>query len=64
MEKNFYPYENICRTIQVSKDAPALIELRELKRITAADGVSIIAIDKKTKRIAGAAFNKLQVSKR
>jgi ribosomal protein S18 acetylase RimI-like enzyme len=53
-----FPNESTCRTIGADKDPEALAELVEIARATAKDGVSVIAVDKSTDKVAGVAFNK------
>nr|CAH7753776.1 unnamed protein product [Callosobruchus chinensis] len=57
----FYPHESVCRAIGIAKAPEAMDDLNRLCVGVAKDGVSMIAVDKKTHRVAGVAFNKLQV---
>ncbi|KAJ3657149.1 hypothetical protein Zmor_016174 [Zophobas morio] len=61
IETAFYPHENICKTMEITKDPEALVELRELTTSAAKDGVTLIAVDKRSNKIVGVAFNKIQV---
>nr|CAH7753775.1 unnamed protein product [Callosobruchus chinensis] len=58
----FYPHESVCRAIGIAKAPEAMDDLNRLCVGVAKDGVSMIAVDKKTHRVAGVAFNKLQVN--
>lgn len=58
----FFPHENVCTAVGLSKNQEAMKELEELSANTAHDGVSIVAIEKNSGAIVGVAFNKLQVS--
>jgi hypothetical protein len=57
-----FPNESTCRTIGADKDPEALAELVEIARAAAKDGVTVIAVDKSTDKVAGVAFNKFLVS--
>jgi hypothetical protein len=52
---------HINRAIGIPNDPEALAELDQLPRTTAKDGVSVVAIDQNTDKVAGVAFNKLLV---
>ncbi|XP_063914392.1 uncharacterized protein LOC135130873 [Zophobas morio] len=51
----------VCRTLGVPQDPDALSELDQLPLEAAKDGISIIAVDKTTDKVAGVAINKLLV---
>lgn len=57
----FFPHENVCCATGLSENRSAMKELEELTVNTARDGVSIIAVEKSSGDVLGAAFNKLQV---
>ncbi|KAJ3657145.1 hypothetical protein Zmor_016170 [Zophobas morio] len=61
LETSFYPQENVCMVLGISEDPEAVRELRDLTNAAAKDGISVIAIDKKTNKVVGTAFNKIQV---
>jgi GNAT superfamily N-acetyltransferase len=52
---------HINKAIGIPNDPEALAELDQLPRTTAKDGVSVVAIDQNTDKVAGVAFNKLLV---
>ncbi|KAM7362954.1 uncharacterized protein ACRADG_000048 isoform 1-T2 [Cochliomyia hominivorax] len=62
LEGSFFLYEAICVGTKINKpeNVQARKELRELSRVTALDGVSLIAIDKSTGKPIAVAFNKIQ----
>lgn len=61
MQKSFYLHENICVAFDVPNQPESFSEMDGLLHRAAVDGVSVVAIDKGTGEIAGAAFNKLEV---
>ncbi|XP_030747989.1 uncharacterized protein LOC115876380 isoform X3 [Sitophilus oryzae] len=62
MQKSFYINENVCMACGVPQQPECFPELDGLLRRTATDGVSIVAVDKASGVVAGAAFNKLEES--
>lgn len=62
MRDVFFLEENICKALELEKQPEAIKELEELCKNTANDGLSLIAVDKKTGKVVAASFNKLQVS--
>ncbi|XP_053969505.1 uncharacterized protein LOC128871631 [Anastrepha ludens] len=62
LDKSFFLYENVCKACQIDlpENAQARNELRELCRIAAEDGVSLVAKDVKSGQIMGVSFNKIQ----
>lgn len=60
--KAFFPYENVCIAIGLAEKPHAMKELEELCVNAAKDGVSVVAVEKSSGFVVGAAFNKLQVS--
>lgn len=63
MQNSFFLHENVCTSMELYKNPEAIIELVELAEAAAEDGVSLVAIDRKNNKVAGALFNKLQVIK-
>ncbi|KAF5294160.1 hypothetical protein FQR65_LT10871 [Abscondita terminalis] len=61
MRKSFFVDEKACIAVKLQRDPDAAKELEALCVRAASDGISLIAIDKKTKQVAGVCFNKLQV---
>jgi GNAT superfamily N-acetyltransferase len=61
MDAAFFRHETVSRCLGLPNDTAALAELKQLTTAAAKDGVSVIAIDKTTNKVIGAAFNKLQV---
>nr|CAI5863512.1 unnamed protein product [Callosobruchus analis] len=61
LEAGFYPHESVCRALGIASAAEAVDDLNRLCVGVAKDGVSMIAVDKTTNKVAGVAFNKLQV---
>ncbi|KAI4471437.1 n-acetyltransferase-related [Holotrichia oblita] len=59
--RSFFADEPVCRALEIKSNETAQKELEELFRKAAADGVSIIAIDKATDLIVGVSFNRLLV---
>lgn len=57
----FFPHENVCCAVGLSEDQNGMKELEELTLNTARDGISIVAVERATGDVLGAAFNKLQV---
>nr|CAI5863513.1 unnamed protein product [Callosobruchus analis] len=62
LEAGFYPHESVCRALGIASAAEAVDDLNRLCVGVAKDGVSMIAVDKTTNKVAGVAFNKLQVN--
>ncbi|KAF7285017.1 hypothetical protein GWI33_012332 [Rhynchophorus ferrugineus] len=60
MQKSFYVHENVCLAFDTPNQPESFPEIDGLLIRAAVDGVSIVAIDKITGEIAGAAFNKLE----
>lgn len=58
----FFPHENVCIAVGLAENPNAMKELEELTVNAARDGVSIVAVEKSSGTVIGAAFNKLQVS--
>ncbi|KAF5294161.1 hypothetical protein FQR65_LT10872 [Abscondita terminalis] len=61
IRKSFFVDENACIAVNLQREPNAAIELEELCVRTALDGISVIAIDRKTGQVVGVSFNKLQV---
>lgn len=61
MEHSFLQYETICKAFGITNNVQAKKEARQIFRIAAKDGISIVAIDKNTKQIVGAALNSYKV---
>nr|XP_022915276.1 uncharacterized protein LOC111425466 isoform X2 [Onthophagus taurus] len=61
MRKSFFIDENVCIAVELYKYPKAAKELEALCVRAAKDGASIVAIDKKTNQVIGAAFNKMQI---
>lgn len=62
IRKGFFPYESVSVAVDLVNKQEAMSELEGLSIRTAKDGVSIVAVEKATKEVVGAAFNKLQVN--
>ncbi|VEN49288.1 unnamed protein product [Callosobruchus maculatus] len=62
LNEGFYPHESVCRAVGIASAPEAVDDLNRLCVGVVEDGVSMIAVDKKTNRVAGVAFNKLQVN--
>lgn len=62
LDKSFFLNEAICRACEINlpENAQARSELRELCRITADDGVSLVAKHVESGKIVGVSFNKIQ----
>ncbi|CAH1958145.1 unnamed protein product [Acanthoscelides obtectus] len=58
----FYPFESVCRVLGIAKVPEAVADLNRLSACVSEDEVSIIAMERKTNRVVGVAFNKLQVN--
>lgn len=61
MEHSFLQYENLCKVFGISENDQAKKEICKVFRKAATDGISIVAIDKNTKQIVGAALNSYKV---
>lgn len=61
MRKSFFLDEKVCIGVELSKYPNAITELEELCVRAANDGVSVVAVEKKSGLVVGASFNKLQV---
>lgn len=61
MHNEFYKNENASRAVDLGSDQDAQAELDELVRCTLKDGVTIVAVEKSSGRVVGAAINKIQV---
>lgn len=61
MEKSFFIDEKVCIAVDLANNPGAIKELSELALRAANDGLSLVAVDKRTGKVAGASFNKLQV---
>lgn len=61
MDKSFFIDEKVCIAVDLAKDPGAIKELGELAMRAANDGLSLVAVDKQTGKVAGASFNKVQV---
>ena len=59
--KSFFDNECVCQGTEISSSNQAIDDLTLLCKEVAADGVSIIAVEKSTDRVVGVSFNKLQV---
>lgn len=64
MEKSFFTEEKVCIALGLAEDPGAIKELCELALRAANDGLSLVAVDKRTGKVAGASFNKVQVLNR
>lgn len=64
LEGSFFLYESIAvaTKINLPENVQGRKDLRELSRVTADDGVSLIALEKSTGKPIAVAFNKIQVS--
>ncbi|XP_046803936.1 uncharacterized protein LOC111685801 [Lucilia cuprina] len=62
LEGSFFLYESVAvaTKINLPENVQAKKDLRELSRITAEDGVSLIAVEKSTGKPIAVAFNKIQ----
>lgn len=62
LDGSFFLHESVCNATEINlpENIEARRELRELCRITAEDGVSIIALEKSTGKPIAVAFNKIQ----
>lgn len=61
LHKEFYRYEVTCAAVNLESDLESQLELDELVRNVLRDGVSIVAVEKSTGKVVGAAINKIQV---
>ncbi|GJQ70621.1 hypothetical protein Trydic_g23012 [Trypoxylus dichotomus] len=61
MRKSFFIEENVSIAVELHKYPNAIKELEELCVRAANDGASIVAIEKKSGLVVGAAFNKMQI---
>ncbi|XP_018575162.1 uncharacterized protein LOC108913973 [Anoplophora glabripennis] len=57
----FFPHESASVAVDLAKHPDAMTDLEDLSIGAAKDGVSVVAIEKSTKKVVGVAFNKLQV---
>ncbi|XP_071451084.1 uncharacterized protein [Hetaerina americana] len=76
MREEFYPHESICMGVKIGVDLQeseakqrdknqvsgeqGVLELEILTLETTKDGISLVAVEKTTNKVAGAAFNKIQ----
>lgn len=56
----FYPHENVCVAVDFADNPNAMKEMDELIIAAARDGVSLVAVEKSSGTVVGAAFNKIQ----
>ncbi|XP_033327514.1 arylalkylamine N-acetyltransferase 1 isoform X2 [Megalopta genalis] len=63
IRKSFFIYENVCKGVALMSEPGAAEELEELCLDAAKDGVSVVAIDVKSREVIGVAFNKIQIQK-
>lgn len=61
IKDSFFIHENVCSTLEVSKEPGASDELLLLCRNAAKCGVSLVATDKITNKVAGVSFNQIQI---
>jgi len=61
MRGSFFLHEKVCIGVELSRHSEACKELEELNARIAAEGTSLVALEKKTGKVVGVAFNKLQV---
>lgn len=62
MKNGFFKDEQVALAVELNKEPGADDELLALCLRAARDGVSIVAIDKSSGKVAGASFNKILVS--
>lgn len=60
IDDSFYAQETVCKAFDVYNQTECFSELEVLLRRTAADGVSIVAVDVASGAVIGVALNKLQ----
>lgn len=60
-EISFYAYEPICNSFEIASNPVSVREFNQFTRLIAEEGISVVAIDLKSNKVAGASFNKLQV---
>ncbi|KAL1497080.1 hypothetical protein ABEB36_008099 [Hypothenemus hampei] len=60
MQRSFYMEEVICQAYNMHNQPESFPEMDFLLVRAALDGVSVVAIDKESGKVAGAAFNKLE----
>ncbi|XP_067614977.1 uncharacterized protein [Eurosta solidaginis] len=62
LDSSFFLHESVCNACEINlpENTQARAELRELCRITAEDGVSLVAKHVKSGEIVGITFNKIQ----
>ncbi|XP_056644318.1 uncharacterized protein LOC130450137 [Diorhabda sublineata] len=63
LRKSFYRQEAASVAVGIAKDDEAMDEIDDFVKTVAKEGVSLIALDKKTNAVCGVAFNKLQAKK-
>ena len=61
MRESFFPHESISKALRLNERPRASIQTERIARISANDGVSIVAVEVATGRVVGVAFNKIQV---
>lgn len=61
MHKSFYINENVCVALGLPDRPECFVEMDKLVSWVAEDGISIVAVEKATGKVAGVAFNKLHV---
>ncbi|KAJ9596512.1 hypothetical protein L9F63_012454, partial [Diploptera punctata] len=62
MRESFFPNESISKALRLNERRPrASAQTERIARISANDGVSIVAVEVATGRVVGVAFNKIQV---
>lgn len=62
IRKGFFPHESVSIAVNLVNNQEAMAELEGLCIRAAKDGVSVVAIEKTTKKVIGVAFNKPQVN--
>ncbi|KAH8288715.1 hypothetical protein KR054_008356 [Drosophila jambulina] len=65
LDNSFFLNESVCNACEINlpENAQARRELRELSKITALDGVSLLVKEVESDRVVAVAFNKIQVNK-
>lgn len=63
LNNGFYPHENCCAALELTKNSKAVDELNHLVIETIKDGISIVALDNANDEIIGISVNKIQVCK-
>lgn len=61
LHRGFYPHDAACMAVDVPNNPKAELELDQLVKSSLKDGVSVVALEKTTGKLIGAAVNKIQV---